>query len=130
MVTLKSKAEFDFVYKYGFRQHCKILSLYTIDIPHFKTENKVFTYKERKALSLFSAVREDYLIGLSVSKKNGNAPQRNKIKRRLRAFCRNHQKDLQSHILLFVARDGILDCTYSALEEEIWKMLNKRRKSV
>lgn len=51
-----------------------------------KTEGNLFVFLKKKIL-------EDYFaVGIVVSKKVGNAVIRNKVKRRIRAFLREHEE--------------------------------------
>ncbi len=69
MLSITSKREYQNVYK-----------------ENIKTEGNLFIFLKKKIL-------EDYFaVGIVVSKKIGNAVIRNKVKRRVRAFLREHEE--------------------------------------
>lgn len=102
MQSLKTKQEFDFVYKKGKRVYAKNFLMYIL--------------KNQK--------QEDVFLGLSVSKKVGIACERNLIKRRFRAICQLHQDRLKSLSMIIVPKAGILDLDYKNLENDFLKCLN------
>jgi len=65
-------------------------------------------------------------IGFSVSKKIGNAVERNKIKRVLREICRlNIHKFISGIDVIFIARSKIKGISYSKVEKELLKLADK-----
>ncbi len=69
MLSITSKREYQSVYK-----------------ENIKTEGNLFVFLTKKILENYFAV------GIVVSKKVGNAVIRNKVKRRVRAFLREHEE--------------------------------------
>ncbi|MDP8203103.1 MAG: ribonuclease P protein component [Candidatus Tenebribacter mawsonii] len=68
MLSITSKREYQSIYR-----------------DNVKTEGNLFVFLKKKIL-------EDYFaVGIVVSKKVGNAVIRNKVKRRVRAFLREHE---------------------------------------
>lgn len=125
MDTLKDKAEFDFVYKNGRRHYGEFFNLYALSLTHPALQKREFSYRERKVFSHLSNSNENFFLGLSVSKKIGNSPERNKIKRRFRAFCRQYHHLFPKMILVFMAKDGVGKMEYSQMEQEILDFLPK-----
>ncbi|HJE19324.1 MAG TPA: ribonuclease P protein component [Aliicoccus persicus] len=72
-------------------------------------------------------------LGISVSKKLGNAVKRNKIKRRIRAFFQKYQDDLKPREYIVIARHPVSDMDYHEIEKslihvlKIAKCMNNRR---
>lgn len=59
-------------------------------------------------------------FGYSISKKVGKAVIRNRLKRRLRAICRQHLAFFQPGIdVVLVARERAVDASYGELEKEV-----------
>ena len=68
--------------------------------------------------------------GFVVSKKNGNAPTRNRIKRLFREFCRLHDKDFkQGYDIIIISKrtcgTQIDSLKYSDVEKDLLKIFKK-----
>lgn len=98
--TLKTKREFDFVYRNGRRWSSQYLVLFSCKVSR--------------------APR----VGFSVSRKVGNACKRNFIKRRFRALCRLHQVRLKSFSIVFVPGPKILESSFRDLERDLLRCLD------
>lgn len=120
MQSLKNKVEFDFVCQNGKKYFAKGFNLYIY--PLSSSLNKTLSYKERRVFLTFKALEEKTFLGLSVSKKIGSAPVRNKIKRRFRAFCRLNSLSLKGYALVFVAKD-FKNLDYQMIEKEATKAI-------
>ena len=74
----------------------------------------------------------DILFGLTVTKKNGNAVQRNRIKRRLRHLAREMAKDAPDEFkgagLVVIGRYGAVTESFEDMKSEWNKCLNWLRK--
>lgn len=125
MKSLKNKAEFDFVYKNSRKYYGECFHSYILTFSHPSLKERQFSFKERRIFSKLLASQDALWIGLSVSKKMGNAPTRNKIKRRFRAFCRIHQEDLRGKAIVFVAKDA-KNLDFKRIEEEMFVFLKRK----
>lgn len=100
---LKKNAHFNFVYKKGSKSFSKALTLVFV-----KTK-----YSFPK-------------VGFSISKKIGNAVQRNLIKRRLRSILKDSLPNLSmNYNYVFVAKEGIAELSFSDLCNEVKALLQK-----
>lgn len=99
---LKKNRHFGYIYKKGKRKSSKNLTLFT-------APSKFKTYK----------------IGFSVSKKQGKANKRNKLKRRLKEIVRLNSlpKDYSNYIIL--AREGAESLEYKELEKQVKELFGK-----
>lgn len=120
MRSLKNKVEFDFVCQNGKKFFAKGFNLYIY--PLSSSFKKTLSYKEKRVVLAFKDLREEIILGMSVSKKIGSAPVRNKIKRRFRAFCRVHSSSLRGYALVFVAKD-LENLNYQIIEKEAMKAI-------
>lgn len=68
---------------------------------------------------------ESYRVGISASKKLGNAVVRNKIKRQMRAVFRQFKNNVNKSDLFIIARPGFLTMSHKERTEQL-KMLLKR----
>lgn len=123
MTTLKNKAEFDFVYKNAKKYSSETFNLYILNLSHPSLSQKSFSYKQRRVLSLLQNQELKPFLGMSVSKKIGNSPQRNKIKRRFRAICRTYEKQLKNLAIIFMAKEGNAQIDFQTLQIEVLKYL-------
>lgn len=64
-----------------------------------------------------------FRLGISVSKKLGNAVKRNQIKRRIRAFFTQHKDTLKSTEYIVIARQPVKDMDYHDIEKSLLHVL-------
>ncbi|SOC43894.1 ribonuclease P protein component [Salinicoccus kekensis] len=62
-------------------------------------------------------------LGISVSKRLGNAVKRNKIKRRIRAFFQQHKDELKPKEYIVIARNPVSDMDYHQMEKSLLHVL-------
>lgn len=67
--------------------------------------------------------QKHFRVGISVSKKLGNAVMRNKIKRRIRHVLIAHQAELAALDFVVIARKGVEILTYQELEQNLLHVL-------
>lgn len=100
---LKKRKEFAYLYNNGSAKH---------------TPNLTLVYLPTRHRSL--------KIGFSVAKKIGKAHIRNLIKRRLRNIVRELVPCLPNDFnMVFIAKPGIENCTYSNIKEQVSLVLKK-----
>lgn len=128
MDSLKTKKEFDFVYKHGFSRYGKGFTLYVCKMPsdfgQLATHPRVRlsqTYQNPTQLPRLSTNLSR--LGLSVSRKVGNAVARNLLKRRVRMLCREHRGIAYGFDLVFVAKVGVANMGFVELQESFHKTL-------
>jgi len=82
----------------------------------YRTEHFTAIYKENGL--------EITRLGITVSRRIGNAVKRNRIKRLLREFFRlNKESFLKGHDLIFIADRGAHDLLFRDIKEELGKAI-------
>ncbi len=74
---------------------------------------------------------DDWGIGYTVTKKMGNSPQRNRIKRRLRAAvltCKDQFIDQHDYVL--IGRADVLSAPFASLVEKLETALKRTHKTI
>ncbi len=81
----------------------------------------------RFVLYWYKSQSNRFRVGFSISKKVGNAVERNRLKRRLRACFQEFSPLLQDTSVDFVviARKGSSEATYTEIHGDIYKLLKK-----
>ena len=64
-------------------------------------------------------------VGISVSKKVGNAVTRNRVKRQIRAMCQSIEFESQTKDIVIVVRKDFLEKTYQENKELLCKTLSE-----
>ncbi|NYS33421.1 ribonuclease P protein component [Streptococcus danieliae] len=88
----------------------------------------LLTQKRNKANRKFVVYQMDsdlkhFRVGLSVSKRLGNAVMRNRIKRHLRHLLQKHQDHLAPVDILLIARKGVEELSYAEMEQNLLHVL-------
>lgn len=100
--SLRKKKDFDSVYKSGQRWHN----------PYFILFYKDFDTNKKR-------------LGLSVSKKIGNATCRNLVKRRLRSIYRDTFKSIKNGDMIILAKNGIDGVAFKKLKKDYFYALKR-----
>lgn len=123
--TLKTKVEFDFVYKYAQKFFHKYFVLYAVGFSHLQTHH----FKDKQILHTIRSRQADIYLGLSISRKIGKANKRNLLKRRIKAIVYENRLDYKHYILIIVAREGINAIDFHALKSHLCFAFSKIRKA-
>lgn len=83
-----------------------------------RKENKFFTllYKPGRTR-----------LGITVSTKVGNSPQRNYLKRSVREFFRTHKFLFNTFDVVLIAKPAMADLTSNQVADELVKLINSQR---
>lgn len=103
-LRLRNRADFSRVYRHGksFANHQFV----------------VYWFRKKEV--------EKFRVGISVSKKVGNAVVRNRMRRLVKEIVRHQEDRLIEHVdLVFIVRKGALDMPYKDLEKSILHVLRK-----
>ncbi|MFC3932197.1 ribonuclease P protein component [Streptococcus dentapri] len=68
--------------------------------------------------------QQHFRVGLSVSKKLGNAVTRNRVKRKLRHILMEFSPQLKTHDFIVIARKGVEDLTYQEVKQNLKHVLS------
>lgn len=85
---------------------------------HHKRHGSLFLFLIKK-----SHQSEEKSVGIVVSRKVGNAVRRNKVKRRVRAYLREHIEELPSGKLVIIARAGAGVSDWQHISEDLKRNL-------
>ena len=90
----------------------------------FHTPSTILFYQKNSVLDLDP--RENY-VGLIVSKKNGSAVTRNKIKRRFRSIIQGYlnKSDFNQNVIVLMPRKNFLDFSFTTIESQIITAISK-----
>ncbi len=99
---LRKDKQFNYIYKKGKRKSTDYFTLYFV-------ESKFDNYK----------------IGFSVSKKQGKACKRNKLKRRLKNVVKTNHLPVNKYNFVILARDGASNLEFHELSNQIISLFDK-----
>jgi len=103
-LRLRNRADFSRVYRHGrsFANHQFV----------------VYWFRKKEV--------EQFRVGISVSKKVGNAVVRNRMRRMVKEIVRHHDAELIEHIdLVFIVRKGAITMPYKDMERSVLHVLRK-----
>jgi len=87
--------------------------------------HEVYARHERRHGALFLFLRqkaednEEKAVGIVVSRKVGNAVRRNKVKRRVRAYLREHTEQLPLGKLVIIAKEPSGTSDWAGIEKDL-----------
>ncbi|WP_025681309.1 ribonuclease P protein component [Paenibacillus massiliensis] len=103
-LRLRNRADFGRVYRHGksFANHQLV----------------VYWFRKKEV--------DQFRVGISVSKKIGNAVVRNRMRRLIKEIMRHHEHEIIDHIdLIFIVRKGAVSMSYQNLEKSVLHVLRK-----
>jgi ribonuclease P protein component len=112
--TIKKRRDFLYIYKNGLNIPSKFFNLQVLSADYNSLNSSMII------------INKNINIGYTVTKKNGNAVVRNKIKRRLRALvqdCKDLFKEGSSYI--FISKYSLFDSKYDSIKESLISTLSK-----
>lgn len=103
-LRLRNRADFSRVYRYGKSQANYQFVVYGL---------------RRKDV-------EQFRVGVSCSKKIGNAVVRNRMRRMIKEIIRHHEAEIVANMdLIFIVRKGAVSMSYKEMEKSILHVLRK-----
>lgn len=103
-LRLRNRADFSRVYRYG---------------KSFANRQLVVYYSSKPEVDRFR-------LGVSASKKIGNAVVRNRMRRLLKEIVRLHEPEIRDHVdLVLIVRAGAVGMEYKELEKSVMHVLRK-----
>ncbi|GIO39254.1 ribonuclease P protein component [Paenibacillus antibioticophila] len=103
-LRLRNRSDFGRVYRYG---------------KSFANRQLVVYYSPRHEV-------ERFRLGVSASKKIGNAVVRNRMRRVLKEIVRLHQHEIKDHVdLILIVRNGAVGMEFKELEKSVLHVLRK-----
>jgi ribonuclease P protein component len=103
-LRLRNRADFSRVYRYG----------------------KSFANHQFVVYGCRRKDTEQFRVGVSCSKKIGNAVVRNRMRRMIKEIIRHHENEIVTQMdLIFIVRKGALDMTYQEMEKSLLHVMRK-----
>ena len=102
---LKKNRQFNYIFRKGERFHSKNFNLYVI-----KSKYK------------------NYKIGYSISKKEGKANKRNKLRRRMKEIVRKNNLAENNYNYILQAKNNSCELTFIEIEKQLLEIFEKAKK--
>lgn len=103
-LRLRNRADFNRIYRFGKSFANRQLVVYWSNKPEI----------------------ERFRLGVSASKKIGNAVVRNRMRRMLKEIVRLHEAEIRDHVdLILIVRSGAVGMEYKDLEKSVLHVLRK-----
>ena len=110
--SLKTKAEFDFIYKNAKKFFHKYFVLYVLRISHYQSHQVALH------------------IGFSISRKIGKANKRNLLRRRVKAIMYENRIKYEGLVCVFVAKEGVTCIDFATLKKDLLFALDKTQEII
>ncbi|TLE01905.1 ribonuclease P protein component, partial [Helicobacter japonicus] len=124
--SLKTKAEFDFIYKNAKKFFHKYFVLYVLRISHYHSHHP----KEKKILHTLQSHQVALHIGFSISRKIGKANKRNLLRRRVKAIMYENRIKYEGLVCVFVAKEGVTCIDFATLKKDLLFALDKTQEII
>jgi ribonuclease P protein component len=131
-IWLRKHADYQRVYREGKRQSLPLMTYFfalrelSLSRPSQNGEPRGTHQKQSSA-----GLRPDPRVGLTAGRVLGNAVERNRIKRRMRAAVRQHRAELSAGVdIILHPRRGVLEAEFAQIERDVLRAFRAVQASV